>query len=89
MTDNVTLVNATINMGNKVIPSEDGGFINIANIDPGDLTKVTKLNPDGTIAWEKTSKCSDKGCPKLFDEIIRTSDGGYAFMSTVEKQREC
>jgi hypothetical protein len=89
LTDNVTLNNVTIDMGNIVVPSEDGGFSDIANIGPGDLTKVTKLNPDGTIAWVKTSKCSEKGCPKLFGDILTTQDGGYAMMSPIEKQNAC
>jgi hypothetical protein len=87
--DNVTLNNVTIDMGNTVLPSDDGGFIDIANIEPGDLTKVTKLNPNGTISWTKTSKCSDKKCPTLYGDVMRTSDGGFAIMSAIEKQHTC
>jgi len=81
--------NISISTRDAVIPSEDGGFTSIGITDPGDRITKVKYMPDGMIASENTTLCSAKGCPKLYGDIIHTSDGGYAIMSTVEKQTRC
>jgi hypothetical protein len=83
--DNLTLINAS----KMTISLDDGSLISLDLPSPGHLVKETRMNPDGTIIWEKSNQCSDKGCPNLRGDVIRTSDGGFAIMTAIEKQHSC
>jgi len=81
--------NITFSSRDAIVPSDDGGFIDIGIADPGDRVTKTNYYSNGTIATEKTSRCSAKGCPILYGDIIQTSDGGYAIMSPIQKEKDC
>lgn len=81
--------NISIITRDAAIPLNEGGFISFSKTDPGDRITKTIYNPDGTIASKKTSNCPIEGCPILYGDIIPTSDGGYAIMSLIKKEREC
>lgn len=80
----------------NITPTNDGGFVTIANV--SDSTNVSyilllKINASGVIQWHKTYGNSNPNPPIYEDyfgtHIIQTSDGGYIITGSTSHVSAC
>jgi len=86
----IGIVNLTQVGSQTILPLNDGGFVSYELMSPGTVMKKTRLNPDGSIGGEILSDCSGESCLYTSGQSpVATSDGGFAIMDRIEKQRSC